>query len=178
MSESNLTEYRPIPNYPGYRVGSDGSVWTCKKRGTAAIWHRSDTWTKLRPKVERSGYLRLTLRTDGQPATLSVHQLVLAAFKGPCPEGLQSRHLDGNKLNCRLDNLAYGTVQENHDDKQRHGTTARGERDGSSKLTADQVREMRRRMSNGESPKLVGPAFGVSDVLAYAIRKRRLWQHI
>ena len=178
MSNSDSIEYRPTPNFPGYRVGSDGSVWTCKKRGTAAIWYLSDTWTELRPKRERTGYLRLTLRIEGRAYTCSVHQLVMEAFVGPCPAGLQVRHLDGDKLNCRLDNLAYGTAQENHDDKQRHGTTARGERDGNSKLTAEQVREMRRRMSDGESPKLVGPAFGVSDVLAYLIRNRRIWRHL
>jgi hypothetical protein len=51
-----------------------------------------------------------------------VHRLVLAAFVGPCPEGMEVRHLDGNPANTRLANLRYGTHSENELDKVRHGT--------------------------------------------------------
>lgn len=49
-----------------------------------------------------------------------VHHIVLTTFVGPCPEGLECRHLDGVKTNCRLSNLAWGTVTENAEDRKKH----------------------------------------------------------
>src|SRR4051812_26170742 len=38
-----------------------------------------------------------------------VHHLVLTAFDRPRPEGQEGRHLDGNRHNNALANLAWGT---------------------------------------------------------------------
>jgi formamidopyrimidine-DNA glycosylase len=45
----------------------------------------------------------------------------MLAFIGPCPDGLERRHLDGKYLNDHLDNLAYGTRTENMQDRVKHG---------------------------------------------------------
>jgi hypothetical protein len=55
-----------------------------------------------------------------------VHVLVAAAFLGPCPDGQEVRHLDGDKLNNCLDNLIYGTRSENNLDTVRHGHHKKG----------------------------------------------------
>jgi len=41
-----------------------------------------------------------------------VKLIVLAAFKGPRPEGLVSCNLDGNRDNCALGNLSYMSLGE------------------------------------------------------------------
>ena len=66
--------------------------------------------------------------------TRMVHQLVAEAFIGPCPDGMEICHLDGDRSNNRLDNLRYDTRKNNHADKWKHGTMARGELCGHSKL--------------------------------------------
>ena len=68
-----------------------------------------------------------------------VHRIVLLAFVGPCPRGMECRHLNGKAWDNRLENLAWGTHLENCADRDRHGTTAWGERIGVSKLTNKQV---------------------------------------
>ncbi|EME18479.1 NUMOD4 motif-containing HNH endonuclease [Rhodococcus triatomae] len=68
------------------------------------------------------GYLRVGLSHDGRSETRGVHQLVLAAFVGPCPTGFVCRHLDGNPANNGLSNLGYGTRSENNVDAVEHGT--------------------------------------------------------
>lgn len=90
------------------------------------------------------GYRQICL---GKRYVQSVHVLVLLAFVGPCPEGMECRHLDGNPANNRLDNLCWGTGSENWNDKRRHGTLniLRGEDCPYSKLTEDTVREIRKR---------------------------------
>jgi hypothetical protein len=68
------------------------------------------------------------------------HRLVLEAFVGKCPKGLEGCHNDGNTLNNHINNLRWDTPKNNHADKVRHGTTNRGERCGTAKLTLEQVR--------------------------------------
>lgn len=51
-----------------------------------------------------------------------VHRLVLEAFVGPCPPGMECRHLNGDSGDNHLRNLQWGTPSENQFDKVRHGT--------------------------------------------------------
>ncbi len=50
-----------------------------------------------------------------------VHQLVMRAFVGECPEGMEVRHLNGNHADNRRVNLQYGTRLENNLDTVKHG---------------------------------------------------------
>src|SRR5690242_14784609 len=114
-------EYRDIPGFPGYRVGSDGSVWSS--------WNNSptnraitSTWRQLRPSVQKDrtagrAYWYLNLTRDGGAKTCRVHRLILEAFIGPCPEGMECRHLDGNPANNCLGNLCWGTPAENRSEE-------------------------------------------------------------
>lgn len=51
-----------------------------------------------------------------------LHHIVLEAFVGPRPPGMQCRHLNGNSLDNRLENLQWGTAREDNYDRVRHGT--------------------------------------------------------
>jgi len=42
-----------------------------------------------------------------------VHQLVLEAFKGPCPPGMECLHKNHTPGDNKLSNLKYGTRSEN-----------------------------------------------------------------
>jgi hypothetical protein len=117
-----MVEYRDVPGFPGYRVGEDGSVWSCW--GNRIAWdsrgRRLDTrHHRLTPGL-RSRYLAVALRKDGKSYTRAVHRLVLEAFAGPCPPNMEARHLDGNRTNNKRYNLLWGTRQENVADRLRH----------------------------------------------------------
>ncbi|WP_439621469.1 HNH endonuclease signature motif containing protein [Gemmata sp.] len=84
----------------------------------------------------------MELYRAGKRRRVNVHRLILEAFVGPCPLGMETRHLDGDRLNNRLDNLAWGTPAENAADRIRHGTVLWGTRCSSAKLTEAQVREI------------------------------------
>jgi hypothetical protein len=127
-------EYRPIAGFPAYRVGSNGSVWS-KFHGP---------WKFLHPTLNGHGYRCVSLRSESASRNVNVAGIVLAAFIGPRPDGKEARHLDGNRENNRLDNLAWGTPLENAADKRRHGTTARGQRQHLALLTDAQIAEIHR----------------------------------
>jgi DNA-binding transcriptional MerR regulator len=107
-----MTEiWKPCPGYPGYEVSDLGNVRSPKQI--------------LSPAIGSHGYLQVQLRRKN---VRTVHSLVLEAHVGPCPVGMESRHSDGDKKNCRLDNLCWGTPKQNGKDKIRHGTAKSGAR--------------------------------------------------
>jgi len=91
-----------------------------------------------------------------------VHRLVLLVLKGPCPEGWESRHLDGDQGNPKLENLTWGTrSQNNYEDKKKTGTFLEGSKHGNSKLTEDQVEEMRA-LKGKETLAVLSERYGVA----------------
>jgi len=67
------------------------------------------------------GHLRVRLSAEGVRKSVLVHRLVLEAFVGPCPEGSEARHLNGDPQDNRLVNLRWGTRSENILDQVEHG---------------------------------------------------------
>lgn len=80
----SIVEYRDVPGFPGYRVGSDGSLWS-KLLGSNRGF--SDTWRRLKPGNSKGYHLHL-LYNNGKRVTRFVHRLVLEAFVGPRPDSL------------------------------------------------------------------------------------------
>lgn len=72
----------------------------------------------------RSGHLYVGLWKEGKQKHWFVHTLVLSAFVGPCPDGMECLHGDGNPANNRVENLRWGTPSNNTLDSVRHGTHA------------------------------------------------------
>lgn len=171
MAEANPTtvstsvEYRDIPEFPGYRVGSDGTVWSSRMRG----------WRRLKPTPNHKGYLMVTLRAAGTGLHRFVHVLVLTAFVGPRPEGHESAHGSGGKTDNSVGNLRWATPQENHQDRESMGTVLRGEDHPNTSLTAEQVGVIRGLIAGGMRQKDVARRFGVSRRSIWDIIHNRRW---
>ena len=67
-------------------------------------------------------YLSVTLHCNGVKLAQKVHRMVMAAFVGPCPDGMEVCHGDGDGHNNALCNLRYDTRSANVLDKYKHGT--------------------------------------------------------
>ncbi len=174
---------KEIEGYEGfYRVGRDGSVWSCYPKGRRKIGQRAP-WRKMTPVVhaESPTYFRhsVMLRKPGEYKHFGIHQLVARAFIGPCPEGMECRHKDGNAENNNVENLAWSTRMENQHDRIAHGTTNRGERGGGSKLRTDEVLEIRKLYRSGQHTlRSLGKLFGVTGVCIHYICAAKSWNHI
>ena len=128
------------------------------------------------PFLGRDGYPRLHIR-DGGDRHVGVHTLVLETFVGPCPAGMECRHLDGVKTNNRLENLVWGTRQENEADKERHGRVLRGSQQPGSKLTEADVLEIRHR-SQVTVQRVLAREYGVSETVISMVVNRKRWRHV
>lgn len=158
--------FRSVPEFPGYFVGDDGSVWSFRS-----------TWKKLGSRFAQ-GYASVALyRTGckGKQSHFRVARLVLTAFVGPCPEGLESCHCDGNRLNNRLDNLRWDTRQANIVDRDRHGATARGIRNGRSKLDEKKVMAIYTDFLNGMPKLRIAKKYDVPRPTVQCICKGQTW---
>jgi len=112
--------WRPVVGHEGrYKVSDLGRVRSVDRidsRGNRA-WGRV-----LAPDVTASGHLRVALCVDGKARRHFVHRLVLAAFVGPRPDGMEACHNDGDPKNNVVGNLRWDTKSANARDRRRHGT--------------------------------------------------------
>jgi hypothetical protein len=117
-------QWRPIPGYEGYYEVSDHG----RVRSVERVVVRSDGRSCRYPGVVLQPFLRddchrtVTLARDGRRQTRWVYQLVMLAFVGPPPPGMEVCHWDGNGSNDVLSNLRYDTRSANIRDQVRHGT--------------------------------------------------------
>jgi hypothetical protein len=177
--------WRNIPGYEDlYQVSNFGNVHS-KDRIVVDDYRGTVRSRRLRGKVIRTrmydnyGHLAVGLSTQNRnKRTWSVHQLVLLAFVGKCPTGLEIRHIDGQAWNNRLDNLVYGTHTENEHDKIEHGTKIYGERNGQSKLLETQVLEIKSRLVLGEDYKALAVEFDVHLMTIWRIKKEKNWFYL
>jgi hypothetical protein len=180
ISEQDQVEYRDIPGFPGYRAGNDGSIWSCHYRNGIKLALRT-SWRRLQTgKLGRNcKYPKVALQRDGTRKSFHrrVHRLILEAFVGPCPEGMEACHEDGDPSNNRPSNLRWDTKLANKADMIRHGRSTRGERDGMAKLSEEDVVAIRLLGSNPERPSHdeIGARYGVSGSTVCMILSGQTW---
>jgi hypothetical protein len=157
QSIPDATEWRPVPTHAGYFVNALGEI-------------RGPSGRVLRPMRAKQGHLYVLTPLPRRPRKLFVHRAVLMAFDRLPVGDEEGRHLDGNPGNNARSNLAWGTAQQNSDDKQRHGTQTKGEHHPPAKLTEAQVREIRQ-LHGTASLRVLAARYGVSHT---AIRRAAL----
>lgn len=155
--------------YSHYLAGSDGCVYSLYKGEPR----------KLTPWLSK-GYPLVKIYEPGiKCKSVPVHLIIIGAFIGSRPgPNLQARHKDGNPQNNLPENLEWGTISQNNLDKRRHGTSVsvRGEDSGLSKLTEDEVREIRARYkAGGWTQQRLADVFNVHIMTVNCVINRRNW---
>jgi hypothetical protein len=111
--------WRPIPGHDGYEASDKGRVRSLDR----VVVRRSGRPMPVLGRIlksapNRSGYPVVRL---GGGNHKKVHRLVLEAFVGACPPGMEGCHWDDDKLNNRLSNLRWDTRSANNHDRVRNG---------------------------------------------------------
>lgn len=169
-----MERWKPIDGYPNYEVSDLGRV------------RRSEpgplTWVgRILHGSDQLGYRRVSLLRDGNVDRHTIHRLVLSAFGPPAPsEDHECNHIDGDRANNRVSNLEWVTSSENT----RHAIDVGlqriryGEELPQSKLTASDVREIRRMSADGEKQRVIAKRFGIHRATVSQIVNHHRWAHV
>jgi hypothetical protein len=162
----SIEEWRKIEGWP-YEVSSIGRVRNLKGHIMATHISKYD------------GRYFITLRNKGKQAYHRVHRLMLTAFVGECPEGMECAHLNGIQTDNRIENLKWVTRKENMAHQYLHGTRIMGERSAQAKLTIEQAIEIKntyKKRSNFRSNiREICKKFNISESVVRNISKGLRW---
>ena len=191
VAASYLPEWRAVVGFEDlYEVSSVGEVRFTGKHQIVA------RWANMRALVpcESRGYFRVSLSKNGKRLPYTIHRLVALAFLGPPPFAKAViRHLNGDRVDNRVENLCWGTSKENSADRERHGRIARGDaswsrrhperiakgvRQWKAKLTEQTADEIRRLYNAGRSQCSLAKEYGVHTGTIWFLIHRRTWKHV
>lgn len=184
--ELDNEEWRDVRGYEGiYQVSNLGRVKALEKtvywtmpNGSQARRLFPETIKNQYGAGNRRQYKYASFKVDGIETKHSVHRLVLEAFVGPCPDGHQTCHNDGDPENNRVENLRWDTAKNNHADRKVHGTHLNGAQISTSKLTEDDVRCIKTRLAAGESPKDIADDYPCTRANISKINTGKSWTHV
>ena len=168
--------WKDIPGFETYyEVSNIGNIRSLRYHGT----------TRKKPRVivgaiNLGGYRKALLyNADQKRFTKNVHVAVLESFSGPRPSPKHhAAHLNGNRTDNRIENLAWVTAKENMRHRDEHNTTLHGVDHHSVKLNPEKVIQIRNLHSQGLSMAELGRMFGVNETSIGKIIKRKTWQRV
>ena len=115
----------------------------------------------------------VSFRSKGRRA----HRVSYELFKGPIPAGLHILHRCDTPACVNPAHLRAGTVKENMAEREARGRRdVRGEQIGTSKLTAQQVAEIKSQAR--VSQKVLAERYGVKPTHIWRIRTGKSWAHV
>lgn len=150
---NNYEIWKKIPGFDDdYEISNIGRIRSSK---------RSSSRILKQPK-DNKGYKFLGLRSNGKSIIVRTHRLVMLAFVGRCPDGMEVCHNDGDKENNILENLRYDTHRENTLDTVEHGMYS---------LTIDDIISIRQSAKHGVSVNDLSIKYNVSIDIIYSALK-------
>ncbi len=156
-----------IVGYEGlYSISQDGNVYSWK------------TKKYLKPQLQRNGYLTVQLYLEKKSRVLPIHRLVAQTFLSN-PLNLRTvNHKDFDKSNNNVSNLEWMSHQENSLHSSMRGIY-NGENNGNSKLTKQQVIEIRQKYKFRKyTYEDLSKEYGVLKTYIGRIINRVVWNHI
>lgn len=112
-----MEQWRDIPGYEGiYQASNLGNIRTAENKTTYSKRNGVRHWKQraLKPKKDRKNCLRVTLWKDGKCKDFLVARLVCTTWHENLIESESTvNHIDGNRLNNRVDNLEWLSRSEN-----------------------------------------------------------------
>lgn len=167
-------EWQPVRRYEQlYFVSSRGRLMRVKQAQGARAGLILKPWNS-------GGYRHFSLTKNGQRRTISGHRLVVDAFLGPIPEGMQVNHKNGIKHDNRPENLEIVTLAENT----RHSfyvlgrNMSKGSEHYRAKLTKTDVLKIRALHNEGINKQAIANEFGVCRRQVGRIVDGERWAHL
>jgi HNH endonuclease len=147
----------------------------------------------MKQNKSRHGYFRVGLRRDLKQKLYLVHRLVAAAFIGPCPQGHETNHKDGDKSNNFWRNLEYLTRKKNaehaaqlglyltgdrHPFHKNPAMAKRGSETSQALINEQEAREIKNLLRLQVKHRVIAQLCKVKTSLVDDIARGRTWKHV
>lgn len=109
--KEDIEIWKEIPMLDGrYEASNFGNIRNANKKNI-----KNESFGKVKKKyTDKQGYERVGITLNKKTVVFRVHNLIMNAFYGDKPfDKAEINHIDGNKMNNRLDNLEWCTAKEN-----------------------------------------------------------------
>jgi len=170
-----MEEWRPVREFPEhYEISNKGVL---RRINPYRANHAGRTMT---PGKWKAGYIAYTVNVRNKTYARSAHRMVADAFLGPIPAGMHVNHKNGDKADCRVENLEIVTNSENR----AHSYRVLGikpnksvETNVNAKLTWDTVDAIRSEYATGEtSHAALSIKYGVCSMTILRVVNNRAWK--
>lgn len=169
--------WKDVTGYEGlYQVSSMGRV-----RSVMRVVSKTNCTQKLNGKIlslttNSHGYIAVSLHKNKKRKTMKLHRLVAIEFVVNKYNKQYINHIDGNKTNNMPSNLEWATPSENNQHAYDTGLKSPDNSDGS-KLSYKLAYEIRGKINNGDSQRLLSHEYGVSEATISMIKTNKIWIH-
>ncbi|QIG66364.1 HNH endonuclease [Vibrio phage Chazly21] len=166
-----METWKEIQDFPKYEVSTLGNVRN--KRTRRLLKHQ---------KVSKRKYAGVTLygETKAIKKTKMVHLLVASAFLPPRPSDIhQVNHIDGDKMNPKVDNLEWRTPKGNMEHAYATGLRDNAHKEGcehaNARLTREQVLYIR---NSGKSIDTLAEELGIHRTTVHRAATKRTYKNV
>jgi hypothetical protein len=147
----------------------DRTVFQNRENGLQPFRYRG---MLLKPTNGSHGYPTIKM-PDGMGHC--IHTMVLKAFVGPCPDGMECLHEDDDRTNAKLTNLSWDTFLKNRQDASKRGRVQHGEKHYHARLTDEIVRMIR---TSAMPTRELAERLGVACETVRRARVGISWRHV
>lgn len=161
-----------IKNNPNYLCDRLGNIYTKGPKGNSAKADGSIRF--LKPYKKHNGYLCVKFGKKHH----HVHRLILSTWT--YESKLECNHINGNKIDNRLENLEWVTKSQN----MLHSTRVLGQKPGvgensyCNKLLNKDVIEIRRLRSKGWTFEKIAKKYNMNRSWIYRVATKESWKHV
>lgn len=158
--------WKEIPGFKDYEVSTLGRIKSYKLNKESILC------LKKHPR----GYLFVHLCGPQGRKKVVIHQCVMEVFGPERPPNTTVDHINRIRSDNRIENLRWATEKE----QRQNSIPARqlGEKNPDSRLTSDQVLEIKKRLGRNESSRKIALDYNVSKTSILNIKNKKLWTHI
>lgn len=120
MPDLTTEQWLPVVGYANtHEVSDHGRVRSVTRRVPSGRGQTRIAPGRLLTIYMNDRYPKINLKVGGAQRMTYVHRLVAAAFIGPCPDGMEVCHNNGDPFDNRVNNLRYDTHLSNCADRSR-----------------------------------------------------------
>lgn len=177
-------------------VESKGCKWLVSSGGNVKTPAHEGTYTRTRggkvqtlsssfpertltPCITKGGYLEVAAMKHGKRIKHTLHRLIGIAFVAGYRDDLTINHINGDKLDNRIENLEWVSLARNTQHQWETGLVdLRGEKQPGSKLTSKQVIYIRELLAKGIAAHTLAVIAGVSSSTIDMIRDGKRWPEV